>query len=454
MLTEGISRRYQNTNLVEPSSLKPEYSVYELIQELYTEPDFNKRKYIPDKLAKMGDWVAVPHLGRVLTDPTEPVALRNECAESIGKLGDIRGLKFLGETVFAKDKELRRTSIWSVGQIGAEAGIDILAKCQNDEYEMSRRWVAKSLGRINSKMAVSILKEFYSKTLLRDGEMGTEIRVINDTLRAVTNQVKQLSSKDHEFWIEEGSKLLSKTERRVTILTILQLFTAITSQNPKVNKQVLEIFQKQGVKEKLENTQQRLLYYSYISQWGEISYDTYKDLDGDVQIGITATLAEAGKTVELRELLTHNPPESFFKGLIVGSISARYRCVLSQAVLEFVLHNTDTSRLTNFDFEVTEFRLITNPSIKTITAVLDSSYKNVAVRALRVLQPSKELVNLLETLITDPDKKIRETTLQSIRRLKERYPKNPDVRLLLLNVFNLERIWHMRKDARLSLISD
>ncbi|MFV2014724.1 MAG: HEAT repeat domain-containing protein, partial [Candidatus Heimdallarchaeota archaeon] len=129
----------------------------DLIHGLLHEPDFNKRKYYPDKLAKLGDWESTSYLAKIMNGENEPLALKIECAESLGKQGDPRAVEYLAIAIQHEDVELRRTSLWSLGQIGTENTADLIMQLVNDPEFMIQKWVVKSLGRIHSPRGLGYL---------------------------------------------------------------------------------------------------------------------------------------------------------------------------------------------------------------------------------------------------------------------------------------------------------
>lgn len=134
-----------------------------LISALHNETDVNIRKYIPDKLAKLNNTVALPHLQQILLDSTAPYIVRNECAEALGKFGTTSTITALSQVVHDSDPELRRTAIWALGQIGDESVVSILHSCMGDSDSKCRKWIAKSLARVESPLAFTVLFEYYTQ---------------------------------------------------------------------------------------------------------------------------------------------------------------------------------------------------------------------------------------------------------------------------------------------------
>ena len=183
----------------------------ELIGKLYHEENNDIRRYIPDKLAKLGDWRSTEHLGKILLDETESDALRGECAESLGKQGDPRAIPYLINASNTKVDELRRTIIWSFGQIGEPEVVEILLKFKTDPNLMVRRWVAKSLGRVRGYNVHKDLIDYYLQTQTDDLHVRAEI------IRAVIDQFDSCEPDNKRFWGKQAILNL-KQETQVHII--------------------------------------------------------------------------------------------------------------------------------------------------------------------------------------------------------------------------------------------
>jgi hypothetical protein len=170
-------------------------SLEDLIDRLLNESDFSIRKYIPDKLAKLGNWESTEYLGQVMNNEKEPIALRIECAESLGKQGDPNAIKFLEVSLKHTDAELRRTSLWSVGQIGLVQTIDLIMSLVSDSHPMVRKWVLKSLGRIHSKESLENLDDIFEN----------HFDLYSDYLNLLLNAVQSLLPKATDESIEKWS---------------------------------------------------------------------------------------------------------------------------------------------------------------------------------------------------------------------------------------------------------
>lgn len=168
----------------------------DLIHGLLHEPDFNKRKYYPDKLAKLGDWNSTSYLAKIMNNENEPIALRIECSESLGKQGDPKAIEYLAIAIQHKDVELRRTSLWSLGQIGTENTGELVMQLVNDSEFMIQKWVVKSLGRIRNPIVLeyldSLVENYYQ-------QYSPHLRLI---IKAVLDQIDYADYNQLLKWLD------------------------------------------------------------------------------------------------------------------------------------------------------------------------------------------------------------------------------------------------------------
>lgn len=155
-----------------------------LLGSLYNEPDLDKRRYIPDKLAKLGDWQSTQPLGELILDYSQPLIMRNEAVESLGKQGDPRAVAYLSQVLDDDDADLRRTAVWSLGQIGTPETLDLIFSMKSDDSPAVRRWVAKSAGRVRNSEVINQLLDYAEEI-----EFVEEQAVLADILRALTDQI-------------------------------------------------------------------------------------------------------------------------------------------------------------------------------------------------------------------------------------------------------------------------
>ncbi|MHA2251045.1 MAG: HEAT repeat domain-containing protein [Candidatus Kariarchaeaceae archaeon] len=206
-----------------------------LIDGLLNESDLNKRRYYPDKLAKIGNWISTTPLVQVLLDQSEPTLLRIECAESLGKQGNPQAIRPLSKVLHDESSELRRTTIWSLGQIGTSKTLDIVFSLKNDPSEKVVRWVAKSLGRIRNPKCLESLE-----SLFVEYQSNANYKLINEILRAVTTQIKQFNPNISKFWVELSYKILGDPYPIITKKSALELLICCFDHGKLPNKVFIE----------------------------------------------------------------------------------------------------------------------------------------------------------------------------------------------------------------------
>jgi HEAT repeat protein len=175
-----------------------------LIHKLYHEEDLDIRRYIPDKLAKIGKWEFFEALSEVLLDPLSPPIIQIECAEALGKIGNPKGLDALKRAFNTPNAELKRTIVWSVGQIGGMDAFHFINSVTNDTQPQVQQWIIKSLGRIDCLESALLLKQLFCEINYDHPKLKTEI------LRSLTNHYARLTELEIDFWIEYSLEILKK----------------------------------------------------------------------------------------------------------------------------------------------------------------------------------------------------------------------------------------------------
>jgi len=194
----------------------------QLLHDLFNEVNLEKRRYIPDKLAKLGDWQSTKPLGEIITSQDQPLIMRNEAVESLGKQGDPAAIPYLINVLDDADEDIRRTAVWSLGQIGTAEAVDPVFSMTSDPSVEVRRWVAKSAGRIRADAVLDKLEHYLQSIDL------TEDRVVADILRAVTSQIQRLKNSQQSFWTRQCYEILNSTTalyvKQAAILLLNQIY--------------------------------------------------------------------------------------------------------------------------------------------------------------------------------------------------------------------------------------
>lgn len=188
----------------------------QLLESLYNDP-LEISRYIPDSFAKYGMLEAIPHLGTCLKDTRNPIILRIECAESLGKLGSEDGLEFLSSMLEDPNEELRRTIAWSIGKIGGKYALPYLQYMVRDRSELVIRWAAKGLqGYSQSQMNDTLTYLFSTFHLYHD-----------DNIRVEILRLAKLNLKYSEviFWINLAFKLRQNDNLNVSMASLELLAT-------------------------------------------------------------------------------------------------------------------------------------------------------------------------------------------------------------------------------------
>ncbi|MHA2504070.1 MAG: HEAT repeat domain-containing protein, partial [Candidatus Kariarchaeaceae archaeon] len=193
-------------------------SIDDLLIQLRDEPDLQIRRYIPDKLAKLGNWKSTEPLGNLIIDSLQPVVMRNEAVESLGKQGDPRAIPYLAQVLDDSEDDIRRTSVWSLGQIGTPETIPYIFSRIDDTWVETRRWVAKAAGRVRSPEVIDPLLQYY-----RTIDPVKDQRVFADIVRAFRSQIHYLSDQQLSQLTRSFETLLTE-DLQGSVLQALILF--------------------------------------------------------------------------------------------------------------------------------------------------------------------------------------------------------------------------------------
>lgn len=412
---------------------KPSYDVNKLIDQLFNEESLEVRRYIPDKLAKMGDWRSTEPLGKVLTDPSQPLILRNECAESLGKQGDPRALQFLEVGLGSEDAELRRTCIWSIGQIGIPEGVELLRKMFSDPDLMCQRWIAKSLGRIAHPKSAKALLEYYNFLSLSD-EFSP--RVFDDIIRAAVDLTGFLSK---DKWVDICLRTLETTDRMITLQAILNLLNSMESCpfGPEFILNRLDKFWHPLTKNGIGRLCYSCHYVSILEKlWLDYS-------DPEILVFLVAERYPQEKDRFLAMCKTLDLALAVGRGLLLGNhLDLDYLDAMDEISSE------------SLDFLQIRYELLVRlrKDISIINEMLQ--YPQLVTKAIRLLEyfgESSETVPILQDYGLNGEKKHVQAVVSTIGKIFKNGIVTKPLLEVLESILENERVWHIRRDARLLL---
>ncbi len=412
---------------------KPPYNVDDLIDQLFHEPDFEKRRYIPDKLAKIGDWKSTEALGKVLIDLSEPVLLRNECAESLGKQGDPKALDYLAQVISSEDAELRRTCIWSIGQIGLPEGIPLLKSRFGDPDVMCQRWIAKSFGRIWCQESANALLEFYNH--LVQSEMLDE-RVLDDVLRAAGDLSPFASKKD---WEPIAISVLQSSDRPISHQASLKLLNALESCpfGNNLGETIIPKLWHPLTKEGFCVLSRRCGFVDIL----ESLWNSFKDLE--VLSHLVAVEFPKAQDRFLQMCTDLPTCLAVGKGLLFANhLDTRFLSILD------AFHSESLNYLQlRYEFQIRlkgDFSLV-----KEMFA--DRRLITSAIRLLEYFGDLDEGVHYLSWYAIHGEKKHVQAVVSTIGRIFSKGIVSSQLKKILQSILENERVWHIRRDARFLL---
>ena len=400
-----------------------------LLDQLFNEPDIDKRRYIPDKLAKLGDWGSTHALGQLITDNQQPDIIRNEGVESLGKQGDPDAVPYLVEVLSDEDDDIRRTAVWSLGQIGTPTALEPIFSMIQDPSVEVRRWVAKSAGRIRDNRVIAKLKD-YILYLNHDEE-----RVLADIIRAVTSQITRVEPEEYEFWIRQCYLILQnnypnyvkqaailllnefyKREIPVDIEALDSLFSEIREDDPLVRPNIIIAM---GYAKNIE----------FLKNLNHKNAIIARGIAGDINF-VDTILDKSEVTEEIIAAL-----EAYTYLSVMPNLEKWYNhenlSVQTQALQLHALHHLPIKRLLN--------------------AYEDNRGKFKVIELLRYY--SDEALIILEKIALDDEKVARQNSVYSL--ISDEMIKNVEDKNKLLSILEhvtkQERIWHIRRDARIGI---
>lgn len=420
----------------------------ELIQKLNSDIDDEVRRYIPDKLAKIGDWRSTIPLGEVMINKTESSLIRNECAESLGKQGDPSALSFLEQVIHDDDEELRRTVIWSIGQIGVSEGIELLIAAWDDPYEMSRRWIAKSLGRIENSNVNEVLIEYFMKVIETHGLHHTEKRVIDDTIRAITSQISTFSESQLKTIL---NTLYELTEEKLSLVTI-QAITRFLQELLRIS----ELFH-EDVRAFITNFSNRnkatpllkeyLKIYFLLRSTEELSSYLNSHEDSVKRVA-HVYLTALDPQIPDPNTLSLTQREIVVEGLLLNAkvFSNTNTAHEFHQIWPLNLQENNLNLLQN----IIELKVLGGMKYTEVVKIFsEPKLKSHFLHIISYFPHETTYLPILELIAEKGEKKHRQILVKSIQKLLEQDPISRDSLLSVARYIQQnDRIWHIRRDAR------
>lgn len=401
-------------------------NIDQLIDKLSNEKDFDVRRYIPDKLAKIGDLSAINPLGIILVDSDQPAIMRNEAAESLGKLGDSMANEFLLSVLNDEDSELRRTAVWSLGQIGAADLVDIITDKFDDVDFKVRRWVVKSLGRIRSPVVIDKLKIIDQK--------NKDPTILSEILRSVASRIDMIDSVNH--WFNRIKYVVlndfDKSVKQAALLLLHKLVSLYPEVDMRFINDMMMIITHDDI----------LLFPLMLNILGVTQNDElllkYSD---NLSHELIISFGYANLKTKLLDILQKNPDR------LNSVLEALYMTDIQMSVDQYLNHS---------DIDIRNNALKLHAKQKGEFSIIKSTIeKGVGINnIIPVLQfYSDEGLELLSRLIESKDKGNRQMTIMALKSpmLISQKDLLHEIRDLLIGNSRNERIWHIRRDSRIGV---
>ncbi len=399
----------------------------DLINGLLNEPDIEIRRYYPDKLAKLGDWKSTGYLGSIMNNEDEPELLRIECAESLGKQGNPQSVLHLKKAVQSSIIELKRTSIWSLGQIGTPETAEIVMKSRYDKNKMVKKWVIKSLGRINNPICLEYLEDIVR---LQFDEYQSLLNLI---MISVTQQLRYADNRKMNEWTDRCYDYIMNFEDIVIRQACLKLqnycFTQKIVPEPNFYKKLLSIVS--------ENDQLLRPYIlNNLALAGEFEFLNELELD----IFVVKALSKSTNQSRLIDILDQYKK---FESAIIEE-------VLTNLIVEYDCSKFLEIEADGIKYAALHYYARKELEIERILSEIEKGKRlNFLLGLLRYFP--NDSFEILKDRMVKGTKAERQTILRVLENID--YIKNQRIIDAVLNLLDeisdKDRIWHIRRDARI-----
>lgn len=399
----------------------------ELIHGLLHEPDFNKRKYYPDKLAKLGDWNSTKHLAKIMNSENEPIPLQIECSESLGKQGDPKAIEYLAIAIQHEDVELRRTSLWSLGQIGTENTLDLVMQLATDSAFMIQKWVVKSLGRIRSPKVLesldSLVENYYELYNLH----------LHLIIKAVLDQIDYADHKTMQKWLDRTYMYYQNSSKKILQKNCLILQHKIFSRGFPADEDFIT--------NQLDSlTEDDSILRPYLIRNMGYSKLSIKLPNLPLNEDVIIALSISSNNAFLKEILkNHSQYESSIITWVLENLNVVYDCS------EFLKSSNDDIRFAAINYH-SRFGLEQDLLFQAVQTGKRINY------LINLSQYSPiESMDLINHFGIEGSKPERQSIIQVIKNINyEKYSSIlSNILELLSQISQTDRIWHIRRDARI-----
>jgi len=400
-----------------------------LLLQLYNEPDIEIRRYIPDKLAKIGDWRSTKPLGELILQLEQPEILRNEAVESLGKQGDPDAVKYLIQILADPNDEIRRTAVWSLGQIATFPCIQPIFSMKSDPNFMVKKWVIKSLARILHPSVPKLLDELFQ-------HYYDNFELITEIYRANTRLLNFMTIELREILIKKAQ-------------------TDIVNSQSKILTQAIGIFLNSSYELGYQPSDQFISHYSNI-------------IDPKDTLVFPQYLLTLGYAKQVKRLKNNYPHKYAILGLgITGEfdfLTEKLNDTEDKKTISAILETLAIwkkcipidSYMNDSDLDIQLQALHISLKCKNNFDDLQRWYKvgrglNFVIQLMKYYP--EQSIQILEKEVKSGIKSARQVALYTLT--SETFISNRYLHPKLIEIFNFvakhDKIWHIRRDARFSL---
>lgn len=408
-------------------------NIDKLLDRLYNEPDLDKRRYIPDKLAKLGDWQSTKPLGELIIDQNQPTIMRNEAVESLGKQGDPDAVQYLKQVLDDPDDEIRRTAVWSLGQVGTPNTLEIIFNMKNDPNDQVRRWVAKSAGRVRNDAVILYLQDY-----VKEIDFVEDHQILADIIRAVSSQINRAELTQLNFWTELCYEILTdqNIQRYVKQAAILLLLSGFERGiEPKIDLILKMLHQ-------IPKSDPLLRPGLILALGHGKEIEVLKNLEDHKAL---EAIGIAGDFHYLQKLLKEPVIED--KKVVAILTGFEYGGFIPDNLEKFISSDNLTIQLKGL-----KLHAMSNRSITPLLAQYEAQKGKYTLIDLFKYY-GKQALEIYETSAFSEDKVERQNTVYALNSPEMlENPQNHDrIKQILEKVDKNDRIWHIRRDARIGI---
>jgi HEAT repeat protein len=341
-------------------------------------------------------------------------------AETLGKIGDKRGVLPLIATLKDEDNWVRRAAAEALGNIGDKRAVPYLISALQDKNCYVQAEAAKALGKIGDKRAVKVLI-----ALIKDKDWPAREAAISalgniGDKRAVKLLITTLEAKGEIWPIQEA--IVEALGKLGDKRAIPSLITALKDKNSWVRKAAAEALDKLDWKPKDDT--QKALYFIAKREWnkciklGKVVIEPLssilKDENWLIRREVVVTLGKIGNKKAIKPLI-----------LALKDYDGDVRAKAAEALDKLGWEPTDTTEKVFYFVAKKEWDRcveIGKPAVEPLIIALKDNYRKIRIEAVKALGKIGDLkaIALLEEVAEYYDEDLREIVKEALKKIQRK----------------------------------